>query len=504
MSARKRSPLKKLRVNEINDQEIIDLLDGLPDVIRGEEDFRPYQRWMADFCIANEVAYLAAHMGLGKTGAVLFVIRRLLDLADVKKVLIVAPVNVANYTWPEEMRVWTFARGLTYSVLTGEADEREAAALEETEVHIINRENLVWLWRFWQAQGRWPYDMLAYDEASRLKQGNKRTKPSTRKDGSESKPTVSEFGALAKVRRFFKRVVEMSGTPAPNGLIDLWGPFYILDQGERLGQNKTAFKKRWFDEDKYTFAIKPKAHSEGEIMSAVSDIMIALRKEDYLPHLPPVVVNDKWVTLPPKALAQYRELEKTMVLEEHDIEAVTSGVLANKLLQLSNGSVYNEEKEAIPLHDEKLKALESIVEEAGGAPILIAYSFKFDLDRIKKRYPKFRVFGESKSDMRDWNAGRIPGLIVHPASAGHGMNFQYGGNIFVWYGLNWSLELYQQFNERLPRSGQAADRVFMHRILAKDTYDEIQLAALGDKGATQDSIMEAVRVRADDILRRQG
>jgi hypothetical protein len=489
---------RQLRDNDITDPEIFDILDGPPPVIRSERDFRPYQKYMSDLACKKPAVLLAASMGLGKTGAVLHALRRMLDKGVIKKVLVVAPLYVARNTWPEEMRVWTFARRLSYSVLTGEESERRKAAMQPTQIHIINRENLVWLGAL--HGGRWPYDCLVYDEASRLKGGRKRTGVTKRADGSVSGRKLSEFGALARSRGYYKKVIELSGTPAPNGLVDLWGPAYILDQGRRLGATKTAFMDRWFKVDPYNWSVTPHPHSQAEIMSRLSDVMVSLREEDYL-SLPPLVVRDRWVTMPPHLDDQYERFEKTMVLEEYDIEAVSSGVLVNKLLQFANGGLYRQDGTVQPVHDLKLKALESVVEEAGGAPILIAYSFKFDLARIRKKFPKFRVFGESRDDLRDWNAGRIPGLIVHPASAGHGLNFQHGSNICVWYGLNWSLELYKQFNKRLHRSGQKADRVYMYRILCRHTVDEQMLGVLEHKGATQDSITEMVRVRAERLLK---
>jgi hypothetical protein len=487
---------RALRDNDITDPEIIDLLDGPPAVIRGVKDFRPYQKLMSDLCRKKPAVLLAAEMGLGKTAAVLHALRRMLDRGVIRKVLIVAPLYVARNTWPEEIRVWDFARVLTYSVLTGGESERRAAAIEPTQIHIINRENLVWLWQLFGR--KWPYDCLVYDEASRLKAGRKRTKPTERKDGSFSSRKLSEFGALAQTRGYYRKVIEMSGTPAPNGLTDLWGPLYILDQGRRLGATKTAFLNRWFWSNPYGYDVTPHAHSRSEIMGRISDVMVSLREEDYL-SLPPLVTDDRWVSMPLSLEDQYRRFEKTMVLEEYDVEAVSSGVLVNKLLQFANGGLYRQDGAVQPIHDLKLKALESIVEEACGAPLLIAYSFKFDLARIRKKFPKFRVFGDSRDDMRDWNAGRIPGLIVHPASAGHGLNFQHGSNICVWYGLNWSLELYKQFNKRLHRSGQAADRVFMYRILCRGTADEHMLGALEAKGQTQDQITEMVRIRMERI-----
>jgi SNF2 family DNA or RNA helicase len=485
-------PPRKLRRNELKDPDLLDLIDG-PVRSLSAEDMRPYQLWMSQFTYDNPYVLMGAGMGLGKTGAALLTARRLLDEGVVTKVLIVAPVHVANNTWPEEMRVWTFARALTYSILTGAEEDREKARQEDTEIHIINRENIVWLFRQWGR--KWPYDMMIYDEASRLKAAKRKTTEKARADGTVKAKTLSEFGALTRIRMYLHRVIELSGTPAPNGLIDLWGPLYILDRGQRLGTSKTAFENRWFRHDRFNeYKLEPFAHSQGEIMGLISDVFVSLRKEDYL-TLPPLQTIDRWITLPPAVLKKYRDFEREMVDEELDVEAVNKGVLTGKLLQFANGSMYDTEKTARAIHDLKLRELESIVEESGGAPMLIAYSFKFDLDRIKKRFPHFRIFGETKHDMQDWNAGKIQGLLVHPASAGHGMNFQYGGNIAVWYGLNWSLELYQQFSERLPRSGQKAESVRMYRILAHKTEDVRMAKLLETKGMTQDGITEMVRVR---------
>lgn len=486
-------PPRRLRKNDIKDHSILDLLDGAPQRTLSAKDMRAYQHWMSQFTYENPYVLMAAGMGLGKTGATLHTVRRLLDEGVVRKVLIVAPVHVANDTWPEEMRVWDFARALTYSILTGSEQDRERARLEPTEIHIINRENIVWLFRKW---GRnWPYDMLVYDEASRLKAAKKKTAINKRADGTHKARSLSEFGALTRTRMYFNRIIELTGTPAPGGLEDLWGPVYLLDRGQRLGSSKTAFLNRWFKQDRYNeFKNIPFGHSEAEIMGEIKDIMVSLRKEDYL-TLPPLQIIDRWVTLPPAVLKKYNTFKKEMVDEELDVEAVNAGVLTGKLLQFANGSMYDVDGNDKAIHDLKLKELESIVEEAAGRPLLIAYSFKFDLDRIKKRFPHFRVFGETKNDLRDWNAGKIAGMLVHPASAGHGMNFQYGGNIAVWYGLNWSLELYQQFSERLPRSGQTADQVYMYRIMARQTEDVRVEKTLVLKSEDQDSITEWTRIR---------
>lgn len=486
----------------------IELIEGPPDRILTLRNFRSYQGWMSEIIYDQEFVFLGAEMGLGKTGAVLRAMVRLMRDGVIKKPLIVAPLRVAEDTWPDEIATWDFSRHLTYRVVTGDEAERIAALEYPADVTIINRENIVWLQKYLGSR-KFDYDMLVYDEASRLKAGNKRTKPTKRKDGSISQThNLSEFGILRQMRFRFKRVVELSGTPAPNGLKDLWGPIFIGDLGQRLEQSRTRFLRRWFYEDRYAHTIEPRPGAEEEIMERISDVFFSLREEDYL-TLPPMLIKDHYVTMPPKAMEQYRRFEKSFVLEEFDLEAVNGGVLTNKLLQFANGSLYTqregEDGEIVDsvehIHDAKLDALESIITEAMDRPILMAYSFQFDMERIKKRFPFVRVYGEGRNDTKDWNAGKIKLMLTHPASAGHGLNFQHGGNIMVWYGLTWSLELYQQFIKRLHRSGQKEANVLLHRILTRGTVDERVVQLLGEKGMTQDRITEAVRIRVAEAQR---
>lgn len=497
----------------LHDLEAIELIWGPPPVILDYEDFRDYQRWMSSIIIKQDV-FLGAEMGLGKTAATLYAIRQLIDAGEITQVLIVAPLKVAEETWSAEIAKWSFARGLSYRIVTGNEDERKAALTHKAQITIINRENLIWLQRYLGVR-RWKFDMLVYDEASRLKSGRKRSKPRPRADGTVPPKRLTEFGILRRMRFTFKRVVELSGTPSPNGLIDLWGPIYIIDLGKRLGTSMTAYENRWFKRDhwkKGSGALEPFPHSEREIMERISDVFYSLKEEDYL-KLPPLVTRDHWVSLSPAEMKKYKAFERDAAMivqnakgDKEVIEAVNRGVLTGKLLQFANGSMYlgdklDEEtggllpKESVKIHDHKLEVLDSIVAEAMGRPILLAYSFQFDKEAILKRFPFARLYGESKYDMRDWNAGKIKLLVTHPASAGHGLNFQHGSNIAVWYGLTWSLELYRQFMKRLHRSGQKADRVFLHRILAKGTMDENLIKVLTQRGVTQDAITDAVRVR---------
>jgi SNF2 family DNA or RNA helicase len=316
-----------------------------------------------------------------------------------------------------------------------------------------------------------------------LKNAKKRTKTKA----------LTRFGVLAKARKYADRIVLMTGTPAPKGLQNLWGLAYVADLGERLGTSKHWFEQRWFMKDHMGWKLEPREGAERQITKRLSDIVFALDPRDYA-ELPPMVMNTVKVNLPKRVLARYREFEKTLVSEVYDVEAVSKGVLTNKLLQFSNGSMYQEDGADVWIHDEKLEALENIVDEANGAPVIVAYSFKFDLDRIRSRFKKAVVLNEDSTAVARWNRGEIELLLAHPASAGHGLNLQSGGNISVWYGLTHDLELYQQFNKRLHRPGQTKT-VFNHHIIAAQTYDEDILPLLARKDATQRSVMDSLIVR---------
>lgn len=514
--------------------------------MRSEAELRRYQGWMRKKIVELLYVALWAEQGLGKTAATLFAIKDLMESGKVKTWLIVAPLLVAETTWPDEIAEWEELKHLRYSVVTGTENERIQALMERTPIKIINRENLIWLYQ--HLKGNFPFEGLVYDEASRLKSGEVRTKPSFARlkteiadlvvEGQrivqdnddpwrelldadaykllgepfavrqalvnidnkilakqrEMKPRITEFGVVNKMRDSLKAVVQLTGTPTPQGLIDLWGPIYILDRGLRLHTSKNQYITRYFDVNRYNRKVTPRPGSHDLVMEKLKDIAFSLRSDDYL-TLPKRIDNIVKVKLPPKAMAQYRELESEFVLEEHDIEAVNQGVLTCKLLQLANGSLYRgDEKEVIEIHDAKLDALEMIIEQAQGRPVLVAYEFQFDLLKIKKRFPKAVVLNQESDVVRKWNSGQIQLLVTHPASAAYGLNMQKGGNISVWYGLTWSLELYQQFNKRLHRSGQN-NAVVIHHILAEGTFDERQYKALNIKGATQDSVTDSVRIR---------
>ncbi len=488
----------------------VELLEGFDRTLT-ERDFDEYQLWMSQLLQTEDAVYLGAFMGSGKTAVCLHAFSQKMKRGQFKKGLVLAPVNVAKDTWPDEIMTWDFAREIHYAAVVGTEEQRLSALEIDADLYIINRENLKWLYELkgyvWFKQ----FDVMMYDEASRLKGGDKKTKKGKpRRDGKVKPKTRSEFGYVAKVRRAIPRAWLLSGTPTSTGLIDLWGPSYVLDFGERLGHSITQFRERWFNYNQYSRVYKPHDHSEDEVMERMKDIMHVLREEDYL-ELPPVQVVDRHVRLEPRHMERYKHFEETLALEEYDVEAVNNGVLSNKLLQFANGSIYSEADMDDPdwtpntppvanhIHNRKLDELGSIFEEAAGRPVLIAYTFKFDVHAIKKRYPWIRVYGETKDDLREWNRGKLKGMILHPASAGHGMNFQHGGNIAVWYGLNWSLELYQQFNKRLPRRGQKEKFVRLYRIIAKGTHDEGVARRLEEKAVTQDRIVEHVRVSMDRI-----
>lgn len=493
--------MKVVLPKHLTDIEAIELIYGPQPETLTRDMMRPYQNWMSDKIIELPACLLGAEMGLGKTGAVLRAIVDLMAAGTIRKALIIAPLRVAEETWPAEIAKWDFSRHLTYRVVTGTEEERIAALrYGPVDITIVNRENFLWL-RKRLGVKRWVFDMLVYDESSRLKSGRTRTEPKPRADGTMPPKRMTELGVISSIRHRTKKVVELSGTPSPNGLIDLWGPIFALDQGKRLGTSITSYRNRWFRENTFTRRWEPFEHSEREIMHRIRDVFFSLREEDYL-KLPPMMAVDHYCEMTPPQMKRYRDFEKEMAIEVKNaagdkemIEAVNNGVLTNKLLQFSNGSLYTSEREAVKIHEHKLDVLDSIMEEALGQPVLVAYSFQFDKAAIKKRFPYVRVFGESATDMRDWNAGKIRMMLTHPASAGHGLNFQHGSSIAVWYGLTWSLELYRQFIKRLHRSGQKAEKVFLHRIMTRGTADEDILPVLRTRGATQDRISDAVRVR---------
>lgn len=483
------------------------------------KDLRGYQRRLGKLIVDRPFVFLAAEMAIGKTATTLLALRELLDQFAVAQVLVIAPKLVAEETWPSEIKTWSFSAPLTFEVLTGSVERRECRARVEADIHIINRENVPWLVEFWGSD--WPYDMVVVDEFSSFKNPRKRSEPTKRaiekahdaarqqigKNATESefevvlkrelrklKRNPTRFGALCKARRYIDRMVGLTGTPSPNGLLDLWSQTYLLDLGERLGATFKAYRDRWFVSDYMGYNYTPRPGAPEEIMSKLSDIMVSLRTADYV-ELPDAVYNTVEVTLPKKVMDEYQRFKRTLVAEEYDVTADSKGILANKLLQFANGSLYNEDGDDVWVHDAKLDALARIVEEAAGDPVLVAYSYQFDLERIRKKFPRAVMLAEEPGAVEKWNRGEIPLAIGHPQSIGHGLNLQYGGHIAVWYGLPWALEYYLQFNRRLARPGQKRT-VFIHHIVAEGTVDMDVLPALAAKESTQDDVMAAVKFEA--------
>ena len=443
-----------------------------------------YQKIAIEKIINLPAVGLFLEMGLGKTVSALTAIQELLyDRFEVSKVLVIAPLRVAQSTWSGEIEKWDHLQGLRLSKVLGSEKQRIEALHQPADIWIINRENTEWLVDYYGR--KWPFDMVVIDELSSFKN-----------------PRSKRFRALRKVRPLIKRIVGLTGTPAPNGLIDLWSQIYLLDQGERLGKTLTGYRNRYFDPGRrnqnIVFEWIPKPFAEERIYEKISDICVSMKAEDWL-QLPERIDNVIEVELPEKVKSQYKQLERDLILPllDSDVTAANAAVLTNKLLQMANGAIYDEFGEAKEIHDAKLEALEEVVEAANGKPVLVVYSYRHDLDRIKNQLKKYKPRTlDSDQDVQDWNAGKTQVLLLHPASGGHGLNLQTGGNIIVWFGLTWGLEYYQQANARLYRQGQI-ERVIVHHIVAKGTMDENVLKALTGKAATQEDLMEAVKARIE-------
>lgn len=433
---------------------------------------------------------------MGKTLASLSAMEDLNLVEDVYPILVLAPLRVANGTWPDEVRKWPNLKHLRVSPITGTSEERKRAVARKADVYTTNYDNLVWLVEHFGE--RWPFKVVIADESTRLKSFR------TRQGGVRAK-------ALAKIAfNKIERFVNLTGTPAPNGLIDLWGQLWFNDGGTRLGRTFTAFRNRWFSQDFNGYGVLPMKHAQAEIQGLLKDICLTIDAKDWFDLQDPIVTTIP-VTLPPAARSLYNDMEKQlfMEIEGHEIEAFNAAAKTQKLLQLSSGAVYlnaSVDSDASPrarewktIHDEKLNALESIVEEAAGAPVLVAYHFKSDLARLLKRFSKGRELDKNPQTVRDWNAGKIPVLFAHPASAGHGLSLQYGGNIIVYFSHDWNLENRMQILERIGpvRQLQAGfDRpVFIYNLVATNTADELVIARVESKREVQDILLEAMKRR---------
>ncbi len=446
-----------------------------------------YQKYCIDRIISDSSLGLFLDMGLGKTVITLTAVNELIyNRFEVGKVLVIAPKKVAETTWTNEAQKWEHLHNLRISRVIGTLSQRVRALNTPADVYVINRENVPWLVEY--DRNSWRFDMVVIDELSSFKSSK-----------------AQRFRSLCYVRQHIKRLVGLTGTPASNGLTDLWAQIYLLDEGERLGKKITHFRAKYCDCNTHgghfsTYAMKPGA--EESIRAAISDICISMKAEDYL-QLPECTVVDVPVYLDKRTEKRYEEFEREMLLQidENTLDAGTAAVLSGKLMQFANGAVYDENRNAVEVHSGKLDTLSELVEGLNGQHALIFYNFRHDLERILRYFEKSSiVIRELKTDQdqADWNAGKIDLLLAHPASAGYGLNLQQGGHHVIWFGLNWSLELYEQANKRLHRQGQQ-ERVIIHRLITQNTRDVDVADALAGKQDVQNALLEALKVRIREI-----
>ena len=444
----------------------------------------PYQQYAIEYIEEHPTAALFLECGLGKTAITLSALYSLMfDSFEVRRCLIVAPLRVARDTWPAEIEKWDHLKGLTFEVAVGDEKNRIAAIKKamrnNTRIVIINRENVPWL----IANTPWIYDMVVLDELSSFKSSK-----------------ALRFKALRKIRPRIERIVGLTGTPAPNGYMDLWAQFRILDQGERLGKFITHYREEYFNLDPFKkfadYEIKP--DSAKRINDKISDITVSMQAVEHL-KMPELLKQQEIITMSESEYGRYQELKRKKVLQLGDekVTAKNAASLCGKLSQLANGAIYDEDGKILEVHERKLDALEDLIEEANGKPTLVAYWFRHDYERIKKRIPGVREIKTSE-DIKDWNDKKIRVGLIHPASAGHGLNLQQGGSYMIWFGLTWSLELYEQTNARLWRQGQKSQTVVIKHIIAKGTVDEMIYEALINKHVTQSALMNAVRAQIEE------
>lgn len=455
-----------------------------------ETDLHEYQKKAVEHIITHNYCGLFLEMGLGKTVSTLTAVEKLMyDYLEVNSVLVIAPKRVAETVWAEEAQNWEHLQHLTFSKIVGTERQRLEAFHKKADIHIISRDNIAWLCGI--CASNLPYDMLVIDELSSFKNHQSQ-----------------RFKALRLARPWIKRVVGLTGTPAPNGLIDLWPQIYLMDRGERLGKTITKYRSTYFTPGRsngyvvYNYNLQGGA--EQAIRNKIGDICISMQAQDYL-HMPMLTSNVIRLSMPDDIQDAYDKFEKDSIMKlvnnEVEITALNAAGLSNKLLQFANGAIYDEDKNVYPIHDIKLKALEEIVEGACGKPVLVAWTYQFDRDRIMKYLSKYKPRElKTAKDIQDWNAGKVQLMLAHPASAGHGLNLQAGGNIIVWFGLTWSLELYQQFNARLYRQGQKQG-VIIHHLCMNQTHDEDVMLALRNKDRVQMSLMNSIKAKIDNYIK---
>lgn len=452
-----------------------------------------YQKYATEYIETNPVAAVLLDMGLGKTSITLTAVNDLMfDYFDVHKALVIAPLRVARNTWSAEIEKWEHLRDLKYSIAVGTEAERLAALKAEADIYIINRENVQWLVE--QSGVPFNYDMVVIDELSSFKNHQ-----------------AKRFKAFMKVRPKAKRVVGLTGTPSSNGLMDLWAEFRLLDMGERLGRFIGQYRTTYFRPDKMNghivYSYKPLPNAEKQIYEKISDITISMKATDHLP-MPELISSNYPVYLSEEERKRYESLKRDLILElpEGEITAANAAALSGKLCQMANGAIYSDDESVLRIHDRKLDALEDIIESANGKPLLVAYWYKHDLERIMERLDKLKVnYAKLDTDasIKKWNAKELDVALIHPASAGHGLNLQSGGETLVWFGLTWSLELYQQTVARLWRQGQTADTVVIQHIITEGTDDLKILKALEQKDFTQASLIDAVKADIEKIRQSQ-
>lgn len=452
-----------------------------------------YQKYATEYIETNPVAAVLLDMGLGKTSITLTAVNDLMfDYFDVHKALVIAPLRVARNTWSAEIEKWEHLSDLKYSIAVGTEAERLAALKAEADIYIINRENVQWLVE--QSGVPFNYDMVVIDELSSFKNHQ-----------------AKRFKALMKVRPKAKRVVGLTGTPSSNGLMDLWAEFRLLDMGERLGRFIGQYRTAYFRPDKMNghivYSYKPLPNAEKQIYEKISDITISMKATDHLP-MPELISSNYPVYLSEEERKRYENLKRDLILElpEGEITAANAAALSGKLCQMANGAIYSDDESVLRIHDRKLDALEDIIESANGKPLLVAYWYKHDLERIMERLDKLKVnYAKLDTDasIKKWNAKELDVALIHPASAGHGLNLQSGGETLVWFGLTWSLELYQQTVARLWRQGQTADAVVIQHIITEGTDDLKILKALEQKDFTQASLIDAVKADIEKIRQSQ-
>ena len=442
-----------------------------------------YQKYAAAYIEEHSVAAVLLDMGLGKTSITLTALNDLLfDSFEIHKAIVIAPLRVARDTWPAEIEKWEHLSRLKYSIAVGTGAERLAALKRQADIYIINRENVQWLVE--ESGVPFDFDMVVIDELSSFK-------------NHQSK----RFRALMKMRPGVERIVGLTGTPSSNGLMDLWAEFKLLDMGQRLGRFIGQYRTRFFLPDKRNgqviFSYKPLPGAEQQIYRLISDITISMKSTDYL-QMPELISTEYAVRLSEPERKRYEKMKEELVLQlpDGDVTAANAAALSGKLSQMANGAVYADSGETVRIHERKLDALEDIIESMGGKPLLVAYWFQHDLERITEQLHKLKIpFSrlDSSESIRRWNAGELPVALIHPASAGHGLNLQSGGSALVWFGLTWSLELYQQTVARLWRQGQTADTVVVQHIITEGTIDGRIMKALSEKDSTQSALIDAVK-----------